>query len=101
MCYDQWFSSRAFRIANAFLTEDDITVISASILFFAAFFIALFTQYRAEVTVIRLLARLWTTNRNWQIRDYDEEVPPVFGPALLTALSLGGLSERQERSPDE
>ncbi|KAI1722121.1 RING-variant domain-containing protein [Ditylenchus destructor] len=54
-----------------FLTENDVTVIIASILFFAAFFIALFTQYRAEVTVFRVMARMWTTNRNWRIRNYD------------------------------
>lgn len=56
-----------------------MTVIIATILFFAAFFIALFTQYRAEVTVLKLITRLWTTNRNWRIRNYlieDDQCRP-------------------------
>jgi len=60
-----------------FLNEADVTVIIASILFLAALFLALFTQYRTEVTFLQLFQRCWTANRNWRIRDYrlddDEE----------------------------
>lgn len=47
-----------------------------------AFFIALFTQYRAEVTVLRLITRLWTTNRNWRIRNYLSEEDDQHRPKI-------------------
>ncbi|KAL3113119.1 hypothetical protein niasHT_017198 [Heterodera trifolii] len=48
-----------------------LLLIAAAVLFFCAFFLALFTQYRAEVTVFRAITRFWATNRNWRIRNYS------------------------------
>ncbi|RCN44826.1 hypothetical protein ANCCAN_09178 [Ancylostoma caninum] len=60
-----------YRVVSSSLSDDDVTVVVCSVLFFAAFFIAVFTQYRAEASVCRVLFRCWTTNRNWTIRHYD------------------------------
>ncbi|ETN73652.1 zinc finger, C3HC4 type [Necator americanus] len=62
---------RGYRVVSSSLSDDDVTVVVCSVLFFAAFFIAVFTQYRAEASVCRVLFRCWTTNRNWTIRHYD------------------------------
>uniref|UniRef100_A0A183CFT6 RING-CH-type domain-containing protein n=1 Tax=Globodera pallida TaxID=36090 RepID=A0A183CFT6_GLOPA len=48
-----------------------LLLIAAAVLFFCAFFLALFTQYRAEVTVFRAISHFWATNRNWRIRNYS------------------------------
>ncbi|KHJ48784.1 zinc finger, C3HC4 type [Trichuris suis] len=53
------------------LNRQDITVISCSLLFFVAFFVALFTQYRADTSLCCLFARCWTINRHWRVKDYD------------------------------
>ncbi|VDK63605.1 unnamed protein product, partial [Cylicostephanus goldi] len=60
-----------YRVVSSSLSDDDVTVVVCSVLFFAAFFIAVFTQYRAEASVCRVIFRCWTTNRNWTIRHYD------------------------------
>uniref|UniRef100_A0A8L8K9Z8 RING-CH-type domain-containing protein n=1 Tax=Heligmosomoides polygyrus TaxID=6339 RepID=A0A8L8K9Z8_HELPZ len=64
-------SFRGYRVVSSSLSDDDVTVVVCSVLFFAAFFIAVFTQYRAEASVCRVLFRCWTTNINWTIRHYD------------------------------
>ncbi|CDW54850.1 e ubiquitin protein ligase march [Trichuris trichiura] len=53
------------------LNRQDITVISCSLLFFVAFFVALFTQYRADTSLCCLFARCWIINRHWRVKDYD------------------------------
>ncbi|KAK6728647.1 hypothetical protein RB195_005969 [Necator americanus] len=69
---EQYHSTlRGYRVVSSSLSDDDVTVVVCSVLFFAAFFIAVFTQYRAEASVCRVLFRCWTTNRNWTIRHYD------------------------------
>ncbi|KIH55831.1 hypothetical protein ANCDUO_14003 [Ancylostoma duodenale] len=47
---------RGYRVVSSSLSDDDVTVVVCSVLFFAAFFIAVFTQYRAEASVCRLLS---------------------------------------------
>jgi hypothetical protein len=44
---------------------------AATLLFFVAFFLAVFTQYRAENSVVNIFIRCWNTNRNWQISEYN------------------------------
>ncbi|WKX92526.1 hypothetical protein Q1695_010508 [Nippostrongylus brasiliensis] len=69
---EQYHSTlRGYRVVSSSLSDDDVTVVVCSVLFFAAFFIAVFTQYRAEASVCRVLFRCWTTNINWTIRHYD------------------------------
>ncbi|KAI6182219.1 Zinc finger domain containing protein [Aphelenchoides bicaudatus] len=63
--------SNAFRVSNTLVGQDDVTMFAATLLFFVAFFLAIFTQYRAETSVIYILVRCWSTNRNWQISEYD------------------------------
>lgn len=63
-------NSRNSRVA---FTQPDLAVLVAVLLFFAAFFLAMFTQYRADVTLCRALCRLWATNRNWRIRNYRRD----------------------------
>ncbi|EYB91511.1 hypothetical protein Y032_0205g1935 [Ancylostoma ceylanicum] len=73
---------RGYRVVSSSLSDDDVTVVVCSVLFFAAFFIAVFTQYRAEASVCRVLFRCWTTNRNWTIRHYDirdQNETSIFG----------------------
>ncbi|CAJ0944629.1 unnamed protein product, partial [Mesorhabditis belari] len=69
---------RGYRIVSSRLSQDDFIVIVSSILFFVAFFVAIFTQYRAEASIFRICFRLWVINRNWTIRNYrfeeDEEM---------------------------
>ncbi|TKR93679.1 hypothetical protein L596_008091 [Steinernema carpocapsae] len=60
-----------YRVSSTSLSNNDITVIISSVLFFAAFFIAVFTQYRAEASIFRLFTRIWLINRNWRIRNYS------------------------------
>ncbi|KAJ1355903.1 hypothetical protein KIN20_013476 [Parelaphostrongylus tenuis] len=62
---------RGYRIVSSSLSDDELTVVVCSVLFFAAFFIAVFTQYRAEASICRVIFRCWTTNRNWTIRHYN------------------------------
>jgi len=73
--------------ARIYITENDVTVIIATILFFTAFFLALFTQYRADVTMLKLFSRLWTTNRNWRIRNYEvqDDLPHIEEAKVLSA----------------
>ncbi|MFH4975336.1 hypothetical protein AB6A40_002045 [Gnathostoma spinigerum] len=68
---DQYHAIRARRVSVAVMSNEDLTVIAYSIIFFAAFFIAIFTQYRAEASIFRVFFRFWLINRNWQIRNYD------------------------------
>ncbi|KAI6208226.1 Zinc finger domain containing protein [Aphelenchoides besseyi] len=63
--------STSYRAGNVLLDEDDMTMFAATVLLVVAFFLAVFTQYRAETPVCHVLARFWTTNRNWQICEYD------------------------------
>ncbi|VDM57327.1 unnamed protein product, partial [Angiostrongylus costaricensis] len=65
-----------YRIVSSSLSDDELTVVVCSVLFFAAFFIAVFTQYRAEASICRVFFRCWTTNRNWTIRHYNISQPP-------------------------
>lgn len=65
----QLSSSRGSRASS--VSHADLTVLVAVLLLFAAFFLAMFTQYRAEVTLFSALSRLWATNRNWRIRNFD------------------------------
>ncbi|VDN59898.1 unnamed protein product [Dracunculus medinensis] len=53
------------------MTNEDFTIITCSAVFFAAFFIAVFTQYKAEISFIGLISRFWQINRNWQIKNYQ------------------------------
>ncbi|KAF7639460.1 RING-CH-type domain-containing protein [Meloidogyne graminicola] len=53
----------------ATISQPDITILVSVLLLFTAFFLAIFTQYRAEVTLFRTISRLWETNRNWRICD--------------------------------
>ncbi|KRZ58950.1 E3 ubiquitin-protein ligase MARCH1 [Trichinella nativa] len=53
------------------LNRQDITVISCSLLFFVAFFVAIFTQYRSETSLFCLFARCWLINRHWRIKNYN------------------------------
>ncbi|VDO20426.1 unnamed protein product, partial [Haemonchus placei] len=69
--FDIFLVFRGYRVVSSSLSDDDVTVVVCSVLFFAAFFIAVFTQYRAEASVCRVLFRCWTTNINWTIRHYD------------------------------
>lgn len=62
---------RGYRVVSSSLSDDELTVVVCSVLFFAAFFIAVFTQYRAEASICRVFFRCWTTNRNWTIRHYN------------------------------
>ncbi|CAJ0574071.1 unnamed protein product, partial [Mesorhabditis spiculigera] len=64
---------RGYRIVSSRLTQEDFIVIGSSILFFVAFFVAIFTQYRAEASIFRLIFRCWVINRNWTIRNYRPE----------------------------
>ncbi|KHN72765.1 E3 ubiquitin-protein ligase MARCH4 [Toxocara canis] len=68
---DQYHSLRLYRVSPTVMNNDDLTVITCSVLFFIAFFIAVFTQYRAEASIFRVFFRFWLINRNWQIRNYD------------------------------
>nr|CDJ84566.1 Zinc finger domain containing protein [Haemonchus contortus] len=84
---EQYHSTlRGYRVVSSSLSDDDVTVVVCSVLFFAAFFIAVFTQYRAEASVCRVLFRCWTTNINWTIRHYDIRDDPEM------------LAQRQARS---
>uniref|UniRef100_A0A1I7WP18 RSN1_TM domain-containing protein n=1 Tax=Heterorhabditis bacteriophora TaxID=37862 RepID=A0A1I7WP18_HETBA len=69
---EQYHSTlRGYRVVSSSLSDDDVTVVICSVLFFAAFFVAVFTQYRAEASLFRLIFRFWVINRNWTIRNYD------------------------------
>ncbi|VDK44755.1 unnamed protein product [Anisakis simplex] len=83
---DQYRSLRLYRVSPTPMNNDDLTVITCSVLFFIAFFIAVFTQYRAEASIFRVFFRFWLINRNWQIRNYDISDDPEM------------LVEKQERS---
>ena len=54
---------RGYRIVTSRLSQDDFIVIVSSILFFVAFFVAIFTQYRAEASIFRICFR-WV-GKNW------------------------------------
>lgn len=56
------------------ISQPDITILCSVLLLFTAFFLAIFTQYRAEVTLFRALSSLWATNRNWRIRDLPHPI---------------------------
>uniref|UniRef100_A0A1I8BTZ1 RING-CH-type domain-containing protein n=1 Tax=Meloidogyne hapla TaxID=6305 RepID=A0A1I8BTZ1_MELHA len=58
----------------ATISQPDITILVSVLLLFTAFFLAIFTQYRAEVTLFRALSSLWATNRNWRIRDLPHPI---------------------------
>uniref|UniRef100_A0A914XKI9 RING-CH-type domain-containing protein n=1 Tax=Plectus sambesii TaxID=2011161 RepID=A0A914XKI9_9BILA len=68
-------STRSYR-ASSTLTTEDLIVIICSVLFFCAFFVAVFTQYRAEASVCRVAFRCLLINRNWRIRNYDRRDDP-------------------------
>ena len=53
-------------------------VIICSILFFCSFFIAVFTQYRAESSLARMLCRCCSINKNWRIKNYERRHDPEF-----------------------
>uniref|UniRef100_A0A915I7K1 Uncharacterized protein n=1 Tax=Romanomermis culicivorax TaxID=13658 RepID=A0A915I7K1_ROMCU len=58
------------RIRKA-LTAEDVFVILSSLVFFCAFFVAVFTQYRARYSLCHLFYRFYLINRHWRVKDYD------------------------------
>jgi len=86
---DQYHTVRSYHRSNyTLMTQEDIVVIICSILFFIAFFIAVFTQYRAEASICRVFFRFWLINRNWRIRNYN----PIDDPEM---------SNRSRRTTEE
>ncbi|CAI4231600.1 unnamed protein product [Auanema sp. JU1783] len=67
---------RNFRSVSANLNYEDISIIVCATLFFISFFTAVFTQYRAEASVFRLMFRFLVINSNWTIRNYDIKDDP-------------------------
>ncbi|KAE9419239.1 hypothetical protein Angca_004840, partial [Angiostrongylus cantonensis] len=84
---------RGYRVVSSSLSDDELTVVVCSVLFFAAFFIAVFTQYRAEASICRVFFRCWTTNRNWTIRHYN--IRQVFCALMKDDPEM--LAQRQAR----
>uniref|UniRef100_A0A1I7RL18 RING-CH-type domain-containing protein n=2 Tax=Bursaphelenchus xylophilus TaxID=6326 RepID=A0A1I7RL18_BURXY len=64
---------KAHRIGR-FLNDDDITMVSACVLFLIALFLAVFTQNRAETPIYSLVSRCWSRNRAF--REYQLENDP-------------------------
>uniref|UniRef100_A0A0N4ZF85 Uncharacterized protein n=1 Tax=Parastrongyloides trichosuri TaxID=131310 RepID=A0A0N4ZF85_PARTI len=54
------------------LSEAELIVLISTVLLFIAFFMALFTQYKAENTVFKLIIQFFWANRNWTIRTLEE-----------------------------
>ncbi|CAD5206236.1 unnamed protein product [Bursaphelenchus okinawaensis] len=61
---------KAHRIGR-FLNDDDVTMVSACVLFLIALFLAVFTQNRAETPIYSLVSRCWSRNRSF--REYQLE----------------------------
>uniref|UniRef100_A0AC35TV71 Col_cuticle_N domain-containing protein n=1 Tax=Rhabditophanes sp. KR3021 TaxID=114890 RepID=A0AC35TV71_9BILA len=68
------------------LTEAEIIVLISSVLFFIAFLMSLFTQYKAENTMFKSLVQIILTNKNWAIRNYDEGERNVYHASISTSI---------------
>ncbi|PAV67766.1 hypothetical protein WR25_04261 [Diploscapter pachys] len=54
----------------------DIRIVVGFIFFLLSFFIALFTQYRAEHSIFKCFFRFFVANKNWTIRNYSIKDDP-------------------------
>uniref|UniRef100_A0A0K0EDT6 RING-CH-type domain-containing protein n=1 Tax=Strongyloides stercoralis TaxID=6248 RepID=A0A0K0EDT6_STRER len=64
------------------LSEAELIVLISTVLLFIAFFMALFTQYKAENTVFKLIIQFFWANRNWTIRTLEENERKILKTSI-------------------
>uniref|UniRef100_A0A0K0FXP1 RING-CH-type domain-containing protein n=1 Tax=Strongyloides venezuelensis TaxID=75913 RepID=A0A0K0FXP1_STRVS len=64
------------------LSEAELIVLISTVLLFIAFFMALFTQYKAENTVFKLIIQFFWANRNWTIRTLEENERKILKASI-------------------
>lgn len=66
---------------DAELTKSEVVTLTCGVLFFVAFFVAMYVEVKARNTLYRLFTRFLYLNQTWHIAEYDRRKDSQFGHA--------------------
>lgn len=66
---------------DAELTKSEVITLTCGVLFFVAFFVAMYVEVKARNTLYRLFTRFIYLNQTWHIAEYDRRKDSQFGHA--------------------
>lgn len=66
---------------EAELTQSEIVTLTCGVLFFVAFFVAMYVEVKARDTLYRLFSRFFYLNETWYIDEYDKRKDTQFNHA--------------------
>jgi hypothetical protein len=71
------------------LSAQEILTLVAGVLFFAAFFVAMYAQVKARIPICKLIRRFWLLNYDWHVEEYQPERDPMRRAAIRAARKAG------------
>uniref|UniRef100_A0A915I186 RING-CH-type domain-containing protein n=1 Tax=Romanomermis culicivorax TaxID=13658 RepID=A0A915I186_ROMCU len=60
------------------LNSQEVITLVCGIMFFCAFFLAMYVQVKAQATIYRWMTRFWMMNQEWEIEEYRPERDPEY-----------------------
>lgn len=69
------------KVDEAELTKSEVVTLTCGVLFFVAFFVAMYVEVKARNTLYRLFTRFLYLNQTWHIAEYDRRKDSQFGHA--------------------
>lgn len=67
----------AVKLHRSELSESEMVTLVCGVLFFLAFFVAMYVEVTARNTLYRLLLKFIYLNQQWYIDEYDAKTGPV------------------------
>ncbi|XP_064476605.1 E3 ubiquitin-protein ligase MARCHF4-like [Ornithodoros turicata] len=77
VCFKQDGGSAAAKAQRSELTDSEVITLVCGVLFFLAFFVAMYVEVTARNTLYRLLLKFIYLNQQWYIDEYDAKRGPV------------------------
>lgn len=74
---------------DAELTQSEVVTLTCGVLFFVAFFVAMYVEVKARNTLYRLFTRFLYLNQTWHIAEYDRRRDSQFNTAGGSGASGG------------
>ncbi|XP_076046569.1 uncharacterized protein LOC143028414 [Oratosquilla oratoria] len=65
---------------EAELTKSEVVTLTCGVLFFVAFFVAMYVEVKARNTLYRLFTQFLYLNQTWHIAEYDKRRDALFSP---------------------
>lgn len=62
---------------NTELSASELMTLSCGVLFFLAFFVAMYVEVKAENTIYQLICKFFYMNHEWTIEEYDRRRDPA------------------------